>query len=259
MTFYSKKMPEKEKIRYHESMSSVKKVSRKLPPFEYNSNGSLVESDDFSDKLAADSISPLRKMRKNRGFTLKQLSSVSGISASYLSRIEVRARRMNEEVIRRLCIVLKCAPGDLLNNLVPERDVEKAQPLSTAFEADLPLYTCVRQNDKMIMDIDGNKEWRFRPVELTAEQVAFALLIGDSSNAPKYREGDIVYVKPSKVPQIGNTVVAIMHTYEVELGYLKDQTSEKLILQSFDGASQKQIKMSELKKIYPVLMSVEKI
>ena len=80
----------------------------------------------------------------------------------------------------------------------------------------------------------------------------------DSSNAPKYREGDIVYVKPSKVPQIGNTVVAIMHTLS-RIRLSKRSNFRKLILQSFDGASQKQIKMSELKKIYPVLMSVEKI
>ena len=62
--------------------------------------------------------------------------------------------------------------------------------------------------------------------ELTAEQVCICVINWDSSNAPKYREGDIVYVKPSRVPQIGSTVVAIMHT-EVEIRLSKEIKLQK--------------------------------
>lgn len=239
-----------------EQVEEKKVVSRKLSPFAHDANE---ENDPFAAKLLADAMSPLRKIRKNRGLTLKKLASISGISASYLSRIEVSARRMNQETLRRLCITLGCEPGDLLSNLISDKQKEKAQPTASRFEIDLPLYNYTTQGDKKILNINSsNKEWLFRPAELMTEGTAFAVIL-ESDCEPKYKKGDMLYVKPSKTAVTGNSVIAIKLDYEVIIGVLKAHNGRDLSIESFDGKKTFNLKTDDLSRLNPVFMCVEKL
>lgn len=208
-----------------------KKVSRKLSPFVNQDAQST-----FSDYLAQKgSSSPLRKIRKSRGFTLQRLAEASGISASYLSRIEARARRMNEEVISRLCTVLDCMPGELLSALKPNGTSSTATTsLSHAFASDLPVYAVHATNDgKSIIELDEKKEWVFRPAELTAESAAFAVRVCNDYNSPKYRINDVLYVNPSKTLNIGMPVLSILKNKQLVIGELISNNNDSIVIKSF--------------------------
>src|SRR3990167_1491006 len=58
---------------------------------------------------------PLRDIRLSRDMTLEELAEVSGLSPSYLSRLESGSRRLNVDTINRLSDALRCEPSDLLS------------------------------------------------------------------------------------------------------------------------------------------------
>ena len=64
----------------------------------------------------------LRRMRENRGFTQDQLAGACqrrgwDVSRVTLAKIETGSRAVNDGEIIVLAAVMKCVPGDLLNNL----------------------------------------------------------------------------------------------------------------------------------------------
>jgi putative transcriptional regulator len=57
----------------------------------------------------------LRDLRKARGLTQVQVAEATGIDQSQISRIESgETTAMDFSVLERLCAVLRCEPGDLL-------------------------------------------------------------------------------------------------------------------------------------------------
>lgn len=56
----------------------------------------------------------LRMMRMSRGLTQTALAAESGISQSKISNWELGYHRPDIDDLRRLCVTLKCFPGDLL-------------------------------------------------------------------------------------------------------------------------------------------------
>lgn len=207
-------------------MSNIEKkvVSRKLPPFIAD-EGTATFSDYWNSK---NGISPLRKIRKNRGFTLKRLSTASGISASYLSRIEVKARRMNEEVLRRLCAVLDCAPADLLGGTK-----EATTVVVNAFSNDFPMYQARGTAQKMVVNFQEKAKWLFRPAEMTAEDGAFALQISEGCESNKFSSGDVVYANPAKALVPGVGVIVVLKSQEVTMGELISKDNDKVSIKTF--------------------------
>jgi len=233
------------------SIEQIKKtVSRKLSPFSNNDSAA-----NFSEYVSQNnSVSPLRRIRKNKGFTLKKLAVASGISASYLSRIEVKARRMNEEVIRRLCAVLDCSPGDLFAG----SKENATTTVVNAFANDFPLYTPVQQGNTATLDLNSNKEWLFRPAELTAEDSAFAVRITDQNNAPKFKMNDLVYVNPQKELKVGSAVVLLSKNGELVIGELVSYDKTVAAIKSYGlNSLPKGYSLSEAQFLHAIYMTVE--
>lgn len=232
------------------SQTSTKKVNRKLAPFQG-------PEQSFEEKLAQQSFkSPLRKMRREAGLTLQQLATKSGISASYLSRIEAKARRMNEEVINRLCIVLGCQPGQLLSSA---KDFAQYEHKPSAAMCDFPVYKLqAGSGDNMILDINAKEATIFRPAELTAEASAFAVKICNSANDPKFRIGDMIFIHPSHSLKEGMAVFAIDTNNNCTIGSIVSNTPDSIMIKSF-GVSGKQhiFKKSELHGLYAIYMTIE--
>ena len=60
----------------------------------------------------------LRELRKVRGLTQVQVAEQTGIDQSQISRIESgETTGMDFSVMERLCTVLRCEPGDLLERV----------------------------------------------------------------------------------------------------------------------------------------------
>lgn len=84
--------------------------------------------------------SVLRRIRTERGTTLRQLSEESRVSVPYLSEIERGRKEASSEILAALCRVLDVTEGELLTNvaaefaeaqvltLVPERETVPTPP-----------------------------------------------------------------------------------------------------------------------------------
>lgn len=82
--------------------------------------------------------SVLRRIRTERGTTLRELSEESRVSVPYLSEIERGRKEASSEILAALCRVLDVTEGELLTSvaaefaeaevltLVPERDAVAA-------------------------------------------------------------------------------------------------------------------------------------
>lgn len=86
--------------------------------------------------------SVLRRIRTERGTTLRELSETSRVSVPYLSEIERGRKEASSEILAALCRVLGISEGELLTRvaaefagaqvltLVPEREIAR-EPAST--------------------------------------------------------------------------------------------------------------------------------
>lgn len=62
--------------------------------------------------------SKIRNLRKRKGLTLEDLSGITGISVSYLSRIEAKSRRLNSDTLGRISAALGCHAAELLDDVL---------------------------------------------------------------------------------------------------------------------------------------------
>lgn len=72
--------------------------------------------------------SVLRRIRTERGTTLRQLSEESRVSVPYLSEIERGRKEASSEILAALCRVLDVTEGELLTSVAAE--FAKAQVLT---------------------------------------------------------------------------------------------------------------------------------
>ncbi|MGO4594829.1 helix-turn-helix domain-containing protein [Leifsonia sp. 2TAF2] len=66
--------------------------------------------------------SVLRRIRTERGTTLRELSESSRVSVPYLSEIERGRKEASSEILAALCRVLDLSEGELLTHVAAEFD-----------------------------------------------------------------------------------------------------------------------------------------
>lgn len=62
-------------------------------------------------------MNALQKIRKNKGFSQAELSSLVGVSQNTLAQWETGARKPNIIFLKKLAIKLNCTTDDLLKNI----------------------------------------------------------------------------------------------------------------------------------------------
>ncbi|MCV0348489.1 MAG: helix-turn-helix domain-containing protein [Nitratireductor sp.] len=85
----------------------------------------------------------VRKIRKSREVTLEHLAELTGISTSYLSRIEAGSRGLSLENAVKIARALKVEPEEISNEFAPE-DLERAKDIPSASgkkRGDIPNFT----------------------------------------------------------------------------------------------------------------------
>jgi transcriptional regulator with XRE-family HTH domain len=165
--------------------------------------------------------SHLKFLRKSTGLTLEGLSELTGISVSYLSRLESGSRRLNTDLISRLSNAFGCDPSELLHDYT-DSDIGKVmgQPRVPAsgyipggprhmrrvftpfhrntFESrvDIPTYElCHSESDHLIMRIIEG-ESQYRPAELATRRDAIAVKTNGHFE-PHFCHKAVVYAVPS--------------------------------------------------------------
>ena len=215
-------------------------------------------------------VSNLKILRRSQGLTLEALSEITGISPSYLSRLECGARRLNTDLMEKLSSVLNCAPSDLLKKTFSSTqgrcehsDFKALQGReANTQERDLPIYsisTCIStlddQGSKESANLSSPVEWHARPTPLVNTN-AFGLLVSDAGYAPKYNTGDIVYVHPHKPFMPGCTLFIALNDDSVFLRTFCNWNKESIIVRPLgntDPAANQEILKSTIKSAYKIV------
>lgn len=143
----------------------------------------------------------LRALRRFRGLTQDQLSELSGVKQSDISKIE-RGETQQTTAIVRLALALKCEPAWLeldqgespLDDDRPSAEKPRAsgvaQPVSHLSAETVPLRS---REELMREDPTGTQEFR--------------LVMWDDSMAKRILQGATVYFKPGLEPRAGDGVL----------------------------------------------------
>jgi len=91
--------------------------------------------------------SALRRLRLQRGLTLRQLSERSRVSLPYLSELERGRKEASSEILSTICIVLGLSVPDLLR----ETDLEYAR----SERAVLDISSRIHERADVVSAIDG--------------------------------------------------------------------------------------------------------
>lgn len=240
--------------------------------------------------------SSLKILRRNRGLTLEALSELTGISPSYLSRLEAGARRLNTDLLERLSAVLGCQPADLLNTS-PQSPVggflgagrsrimgltattpidfsgnpqgHDAQTEQSS-QKDLPIYTISTSlgvlpggtNEPSMVDFSTPADWALRPPQLIGISKAFALCVGDEGYAPKYMSGDILFVHPSRPLLPRSSVLVVTKDQRALVRRFHGWAQNTILVAPFDHQKDtdqgvESIEKEDLKAVYKIIGTME--
>jgi transcriptional regulator with XRE-family HTH domain len=159
---------------------------------------------------------------------LEELADLTGLSPSYLSRLESGSRRLNVDILNRIAGILSCHPGELLPHEPStakysaanwsERPTVETQN-TPAFAQDLPLYGLRQQeNGAYILELDYAIEWITRPPEMYGITGSFAFTVNNLKTSPRYTGKDHIFAHPTRALTQGCNMLAIMQNNQVYIG-----------------------------------------
>lgn len=184
---------------------------------------------------------PLRDIRLSRDMTLEELAEISGLSPSYLSRLESGSRRLNVDTISRLSDALKCDPGDLLSS--SDQWVQRGSALGYNIHSAQtlaqrgPFHPSMAQNASAMAALVNQQiplyETNFRtgtvdfssptchipaPAEIASVPGAYAFTAADHTMEPRFYKGDRLLVHPGKPLSPRSTAFVVTREKKVVLG-----------------------------------------
>ena len=147
----------------------------------------------------------LRNYRVMKNITLTKAATLCGVSKSELSKLESGARPVRPDHVIKLAGVYGITPLDLLT---PESKlrafVERASDTKPA-SSDLPLFDGKSlSSQKQSARAAGKTPC---PVQLADVPGAYAVSIGDMTNAPALLPGIVLYVHPERPVMINDLVI----------------------------------------------------
>ncbi len=251
---------------------------------------------DFRDpETGAQIAENLRTIRKARGFTLELLSEQTGLSVSYISRLEAGTRRINLEILNSVSRALQCEIADIIygnfSNIVsfqdlgrqygasvagqpinyfpppppygPRKSLKKGEGGDIRTQRDLALYGVKvpmpgQKSQDGVFDFAKVRDIIARPADLQGITNAFALLVPDNSFMPRYCAGDILMVNPSKTVTYKAPVIIIMNDDQIVSGLFQDWVDGGVSLFSLVGSQSASttILSQDMKAVYRITSAI---
>tara|TARA_R110002167_G_scaffold319308_1_gene524990 strand:- start:253 stop:1029 length:777 start_codon:yes stop_codon:yes gene_type:complete len=101
-----------------------------------------------------------------------------------------------------------------------------------------------------------------RPPGIAAADQIFGLYVVGDSMAPRYEDGDLVYVHKGRRPAVGNDVVVELHGADGQPGQcfikrLARRTGSRVLLRQFNPEREIEFAAREVRQIYKILTTAE--
>ena len=214
----------------------IEEVTQSLH-FEPKKHNNLSAHQKIMIRKRTETHHPLRDLRVRRGLTLEQLSKLTQLSPSYLSRLENSGRRLNTDILKPLARVLACHPGDLLpqetyeSYQASESKAENVLPTTVSHYArDLPLYYmhCKDTSETCELQMTEPSEWIIRPLEMYGIQDCFAFKMKNKNIHSSFRENDWIFVHTKRALTIDCNILVVMNTNQAYIGQFKGWIIENM-------------------------------
>jgi hypothetical protein len=180
---------------------------------------------------------------REQRLTMADLSRASQRNESYMHQFIHRGtpKRLPEEVRAVLADILK-VPEDALRphgarlrksipSVNPSATIAPQSAAPLLMQCDVPVYP-----DNGEVDPNKAAEWTWRPPRLMTAGGTFAVWI--SRPRGRLRAGDLVYVRLSQPPRVGDLVVALDRERIVAIGELVALDTESVTIQDAPGEPQ---------------------
>mgnify|MGYP002798526080 FL=1 len=165
--------------------------------------------------------SVLKRKRKELGLTLAQVADMMGVSEATVQRWESgNIKSVRYDKINKLAQVLKVEPSEIMGWNTSKQEDDKLEkfgadiidlshmkriPILGSIRAGMPIYAAENVEGYTLTDLNGGAEY-------------FGLRVtGDSMNAARIHEGDIVIVRRQDIVENGQIAVVLIDGQDATL------------------------------------------
>ncbi|MDP6951311.1 MAG: S24 family peptidase [Alphaproteobacteria bacterium] len=220
----------------------------------------------------------IRDLRQAAGLSMQALADRAGTSRQQIHKLEHGERRLTDIWLRRLAGALNCRPVDILGEWAEsatESAADDAAPSPQAFRLEAAGAKPMRVDDKELIPVyasaqggpDGTLltydpiEYVDRPEPLFGVRGAFAMYVVSDSMEPKYSQGALLLVHPTRPVRRGDFVLVVKQSIGDEHSALVKQLvrvgEEELVLRQFNPPSEFEIPRENILGIHLVVGSFE--
>jgi len=236
----------------------------------------------------------IREGLRAPGKSQRGLAQALGINPSGVSRLLAGARALKLDEIGKISAYLETVPpgwmvsagglepGGIFGSALlgagahglaeerPDSNTEAAfggtqhdLPSLQGLSRDLPVLGTAVGGDGGCFDFNGEVvDYVRRPPGLDRAQGAFAIYVQGDSMAPRYEEGDLVFVHPGRPARPGCDVVVELTGPEGEPGQsllkrLLRRTADRLELSQFNPPKEFSVPLKEVKAVHRILSAAE--
>lgn len=200
----------------------------------------------------------LKALRKTKGYTLYDLSKLSGLSPSYLSRLEASARRLNTETLNKLALALGCREDDFFKDDVQDLEII-ASSANSGFQKNLPVYRVISEgvdisdNPYSVIILNSAMDYTFRPPKLSSSNSGFAIYAVNDLNSPRYRSGDVLFFDSGNEYRIGDTIMLINSHGYLFIGGLASRSRGELEIKHYSNNASFKFEERAIEKMFKLV------
>lgn len=159
----------------------------------------------------------IRKIRERQGLTQAQLAAKLGVGWQTVQRAETKGTGLNLEKLGRYAIALGVPLAELLTDR-EEGEGPSDRAASRPFPADVPVMGSAAgaaiDDTALIIDQEAPIAWVQRPPGISLARDVYALHVVNNSMAPRYMEGELIYVSRARQARPGDHVIILISNYE---------------------------------------------
>ena len=223
----------------------------------------------------------IHELRKGAGLSMQALAERAGTSRQQIHKLEHGERRLTEVWLRRLAMALACRPVDILGDwaeaavgapaqgqATSARDggpfaLERAgaRPLEVDRRDQIPVYASAQGGPEGTLLTYDPIEFVDRPEPLFGVRGAFAMYVVNDSMEPKYVQGALLLIHPSRPVRRGDFVLIVKRSQGDEHSAMVKQLvrmePERLVLRQFNPDSEFAIPRDSVAGLHLVVGSFE--
>ncbi|WP_262696277.1 S24 family peptidase [Kordiimonas aquimaris] len=139
-----------------------------------------------------------------------------------------------------------------------KRPISSTQDLPFSTRKSLPVRGRAQGGSEGNVIVEENPiDWTFRPADLQGVNDAFAVYVSGASMTPKYKNGDLIYVHPSRAVAKGRFVLVETKEHKGFIKQFVAWRNDTLILQQFNPSKEIRLPKSEVLRVMLAIGSLD--